>query len=78
MAVRLLLEVCVNAAGTLRKWFALAVVHVASRRVYVSPATFRPTAAWVTEQAGPFVAQAYRPSLGGQLHILGNFFRRRC
>jgi putative transposase len=38
--------------------FVLAFIHVASRRVILSPATFRPNEAWVQEQAESFVDQA--------------------
>jgi putative transposase len=44
--------------GALRQCFALAFVHAASRRVWVSPSTMRPDAAWVVRQAEAFVAHA--------------------
>jgi putative transposase len=47
----------VTAEG-IRQCFALAFVHVASRRVFVSPSTFKPNAEWMTEQAQAFVQHA--------------------
>jgi putative transposase len=47
-----------TADGALRKCFALAFVHVESRRVWVSPCTFHPTFEWVTRQGQTFVARA--------------------
>jgi putative transposase len=44
--------------GLLRKYYALAFVHVASRRVFVSPSTWHPTGLWVASQAAAFVAHA--------------------
>lgn len=42
----------------LRQAFVLAFVHVKTRRVILSPACYRPTAAWMVEQAETFVQQA--------------------
>ena len=44
--------------GDIRQAFVLAFIHVQTRRVILSPATFKPDAAWVSEQADTFVEQA--------------------
>jgi putative transposase len=44
--------------GGIRQAFVLAFIHVQTRRVILSPATFKPDAAWVKEQAETFVGQA--------------------
>lgn len=44
--------------GGIRQAFVLALIHVQTRRVILSPATFKPDAAWVSEQAETFVEQA--------------------
>ena len=44
--------------GGIRQAFVLAFIHVQTRRVILSPATFKPDAAWVSEQAETFVEQA--------------------
>lgn len=41
-----------------RQVFVLAFLHVQSRRVILSPATFQPTAAWVEAQAETFIQRA--------------------
>ncbi len=41
-----------------RQIFVLAFLHVETRRVILSPATYRPDAAWVEAQANMFVNQA--------------------
>ncbi|MGH7179843.1 MAG: hypothetical protein ACREJC_20880 [Tepidisphaeraceae bacterium] len=45
----------VTAAG-IRQCFVLAFVHVATRRVFLSPCTFKPDATWMAQQADAFVA----------------------
>jgi putative transposase len=45
----------VTAAGV-RQCFILAFVHVATRRVHLSPCSFKPDAAWMVEQANAFLA----------------------
>jgi putative transposase len=47
-----------TAKGGVRQCFALAFVHVATRRVVVSPCSFKPDAAWVAQQTGAFLAKA--------------------
>jgi putative transposase len=47
-----------TAEGALRQCFVLAFVHVASRRAWLSPASFKPDAAWMATQAEAFVAHA--------------------
>jgi putative transposase len=42
----------------IRQAFVLAFIHVKSRRVILSPATFRADGAWIEEQAEAFVQQA--------------------
>jgi putative transposase len=42
----------------LRQAFVLAFIHVQSRRVVLSPSTFKPTGEWVKEQAKTFVDMA--------------------
>lgn len=42
----------------LRQAFVLAFIHVQTRRVVLSPATLKPTGAWVEEQAKAFVDKA--------------------
>jgi putative transposase len=44
--------------GLLRKCYALVFVHVASRRVFVSPSTWHPTGPWVASQVAAFVEHA--------------------
>jgi putative transposase len=51
----------------IRQCFALAFVHVATRRVFVSPCTFKPDAAWMREQAIAFVAHAKEAGLPAEL-----------
>jgi putative transposase len=52
-----------TAEGVLRQCFVLAFVHVASRRVWLSPSSFKPDAAWMQTQAEAFVAQAKQVGL---------------
>ena len=47
----------------LRQCFVLAFVHVASRRAWLSPCSFKPDAGWVHAQAGAFLAHAKQVSL---------------
>ncbi|WP_425619061.1 integrase core domain-containing protein [Anatilimnocola sp. NA78] len=42
----------------IREVFVLAFIHVETRRVILSPATFQPNEAWVVAQAAAFVEQA--------------------
>jgi putative transposase len=42
----------------IREVFVLAFIHVASRRVILSPATFQPNEAWVKDQMVGFVEEA--------------------
>jgi putative transposase len=46
-----------------RECFALAFVHVATRRVFVSPCTFKPDATWMREQASAFVVHVRETAL---------------
>jgi putative transposase len=48
----------VTAEGVLRQCFVLAFVHVSSRRVWLSPCSFKPDAAWMATQAEAFVVHA--------------------
>jgi putative transposase len=41
-----------------RQCFVLAFLHVATRRVWLSPCSFKPDAAWMTQQAEAFLAHA--------------------
>jgi len=41
-----------------RQIFALAFIHLGTRRVFVSPSTFRPGAAWMERQAEAFLEHA--------------------
>jgi putative transposase len=52
----------VTPAGV-RQCFALAFVHVPTRRVIISPCSFKPNALWMAEQAGAFIARAKEMSL---------------
>ena len=42
----------------IREVFVLVFLHVATRRVFATPATLNPNEAWVTEQSESFVSQA--------------------
>ncbi|QOV92111.1 integrase core domain-containing protein [Humisphaera borealis] len=42
----------------IRQCFVLVFLHVASRRVYLSPCAFNPTAEWMKAQAEAFIAHA--------------------
>ncbi len=48
----------VTAEGAIRQCFILAFVHIYSRRVWLSPCTFKPDAAWMKGQADAFLACA--------------------
>src|SRR2546430_7496538 len=48
----------VTAEGAIRQCFILAFVHIYSRRVWLSPCTFKPNAAWMKAQADAFLAHA--------------------
>ena len=41
-----------------RQVFAMAFIHVATRRVFATPATFKPDSTWMAEQANAFLAHA--------------------
>jgi len=58
--------------GRVRQCFALAFVHVATRRVWVSPSTFGPTEAWAAAQAAAFVAHAKAQELGPGIVLRDN------
>jgi putative transposase len=46
-----------------RQVFAMAFIHVATRRVFVTPATFQPDSTWMTAQAHAFLAHAEQQNL---------------
>jgi putative transposase len=46
-----------------RQVFAMAFIHVATRRVFATSATFKPDSAWVTAQAQAFLGHAERQNL---------------
>lgn len=46
-----------------RQIFALAFIHLATRRVFVTPGTFQPDAAWVERQARTFLDHAAAENL---------------
>ena len=47
-----------------RQVIAMAFVHIASRRVFVTDGTYRPDAKWITSQGDAFLAHAKREQLG--------------
>jgi putative transposase len=49
---------CIWTRKGLRQCFVLAFLHVATRRVYVSPCTFQPDAKWMKQQAEAFLDHA--------------------
>jgi putative transposase len=51
----------------IREVFVLAFIHVASRRVILSPATFHPNEAWVQAQAESFVKRAKQQGMKPQI-----------
>jgi putative transposase len=50
-----------------RQCFVLAFVHVASRRVFLSPSCFKPDAAWLQAQGAAFVAHTRATGLPAEL-----------
>lgn len=46
-----------------RQVFAMAFIHVATRRVFTTPATFQPDSTWMTTQAQAFLAHAEQHNL---------------
>jgi putative transposase len=58
--------------GALRKCMAFAFVHVASRRVWVSPCTFHPTEAWVVRQAKAFAGHTRAIGLPARIVLRDN------
>ena len=50
-----------------RQIFALAFIHLATRRVFVTPSTFKPGAAWMERQAEAFVEHAKEEKLGCEI-----------
>ena len=46
-----------------RQVFALAFIHVATRRVFATPATFKPDSTWMAAQANAFLAHVDRQQL---------------
>jgi putative transposase len=51
----------------IRQAFALVFLNVATRRVWISPSTLHPTAAWVEQQAKAFTEQATQDGLRVEL-----------
>jgi putative transposase len=51
----------------LQDLFVLVFLHVGTRRVYVTSATYHPNEAWVIGQANGFLRHARRLRLGGLL-----------
>ena len=60
----LLLKLGKELGPGIRRVFAMAFVHIASRRVFVTEGTFWPDATWITSQADAFLAYANREHLG--------------
>jgi len=50
-----------------RDLFVLVFLHVGTRRVFLSPATYHPNEAWVRQQAAAFVEHARRHKLGAEI-----------
>ena len=50
-----------------RDLFVLVFLHLESRRVFVTPATYHPNEAWVCEQARAFVKHARQERLGADI-----------
>jgi len=46
-----------------RQIFALAAIHIGTRRVFVTPGTFKPNAVWMETQAHDFLEYAERENL---------------
>ncbi|QOV92117.1 integrase core domain-containing protein [Humisphaera borealis] len=55
-----------------RQCFVLVFLHVASRRVFLSPCAFNPTAEWMMAQAEAFVARAKAINLPASYLIRDN------
>jgi len=51
----------------IRQIFILAFLHISTRKVYLSPCTFRPDAVWMREQATAFLDFARKEGLGAQV-----------
>jgi putative transposase len=54
---------CIWTPKGLRQCFVLAFLHVATRRVYVSPCSFKPDAKWMKQQAEVFLDHARNQGL---------------
>ena len=52
-----------------REFFVMAFLHVGSRKVFVTPATEHPSAAWVKEQVEAFCRIVVRQRPSGQDHL---------
>jgi putative transposase len=50
-----------------RQCFVLAFLHVATRRVWLSPCSFKPDAPWMTVQAQSFLAHAKQQELPAEV-----------
>jgi putative transposase len=50
-----------------RQIFLLAFLHVSTRKVYLSPCTFKPDAAWLQGQAHDFLKYAKKEGLGAEI-----------
>jgi putative transposase len=50
-----------------RQCFVLVFLHVATRRVWLSPCSFKPDAAWMTTQAQSFLAHAKQEELPAEV-----------
>jgi putative transposase len=57
----------VTTKGAIRQCFILAFVHIYSRKVWLSPCTFKPDAAWMKAQADTFLAHAKVQDLPAQV-----------
>src|SRR5262245_7300867 len=63
----------------IRELYLLVFLHVESRRVFVTPATYHPNEAWVCDQAMAFAAHAEETGLGAAVLMHdrdGKFMRR--
>ncbi len=54
---------CIWTPRGLRQCFVLAFLHVATRRVFVSPASFKPDAKWMQRQGRAFLDYAHREGI---------------
>jgi putative transposase len=59
----------VTAQGV-RQCFILAFLHVQTRRVFLTPCTFKPDAKWMKEQAGAFLDHVKRQNLSADVVLL--------